>query len=85
MVELGYVYKEESHLTVRKTSFFYSGDGFTAYDSKGELVFRVDSYGRDAGKATELVLMDAAGGCILTLRRKVINCTLAKSFALIET
>ncbi|XP_073015898.1 protein LURP-one-related 12-like [Primulina eburnea] len=70
MVELGYVYKEEIHLTVRKTSFFFSGDGFNAYDSKGELVFRVDSYGRDAGEAAELVLMDAAGGCILTLRRK---------------
>ncbi|XP_073128090.1 protein LURP-one-related 12-like [Henckelia pumila] len=69
MVELGYhVYKEETHLTVRKTSFFFSGDGFTAYDSKGQLVFRVDSYRPDA--AEEVVLMDAAGGCILTLRRK---------------
>ncbi|KZV56050.1 protein LURP-one-related 12-like [Dorcoceras hygrometricum] len=70
MVELGYAYKEETHLTVRKTSFFFSGDGFAAYDSKGELVFRVDSYGRDATEASELVLMDASGGCILTLRRK---------------
>ncbi|XP_051152955.1 protein LURP-one-related 5-like [Andrographis paniculata] len=64
-------HKEEiTHLTVRKTSLFFAGDGFTAYDCSGQLVFRVDSYGRDIGDTGELVLMDAAGGCILTLRRK---------------
>ncbi|KAG8379829.1 hypothetical protein BUALT_Bualt07G0130100 [Buddleja alternifolia] len=70
IVEKAYVYEEETHLTVRKTSLFFAGDGFTAYDCKGELVFRVDSYGPDAGVTGELVLMDAAGRCILTVRRK---------------
>ncbi|GER48436.1 hypothetical protein STAS_25601 [Striga asiatica] len=70
IVEEAYVYEEETHLTVLKTSLFFAGDGFTAYDSKGELVFRVDSYGPDAGDSSELVLMDASGRCILTVRRK---------------
>lgn len=71
IVEEGYVYEEEVHLTVRKTCLFFAGDGFTAYDSKGELVFRVDLYGPDAGDTGEVVLMDASGRCILTVRRKV--------------
>ncbi|KAK6124912.1 hypothetical protein DH2020_041323 [Rehmannia glutinosa] len=73
IVEEGYVYEEETHLTVLKTCLFFAGDGFTAYDSKGELVFRVDTYGPDAGDRGELVLMDAAGRCILTVRRKIFN------------
>ncbi|GER44123.1 hypothetical protein STAS_21001 [Striga asiatica] len=70
IVEDAYVYEEETHLTVFKTSLFFAGDGFTAHDSRGELVFRVDSYGPDAGDSGELVLMDASGRCILTVRRK---------------
>ncbi|KAG8388271.1 hypothetical protein BUALT_Bualt02G0108300 [Buddleja alternifolia] len=70
IVEEGFVYREETHLTVLKTSLFFPGDGFTAHDSKGVLVFRVDSYGPEGGDAGELVLMDAAGRCILTVRRK---------------
>ncbi|KAL1551388.1 protein LURP-one-related 5-like [Salvia divinorum] len=70
IVEEGYVCKEETHLTVLKTSLFFAGDGFTAYDCKGALVFRVDSYGPDAGDTGEVVLMDASGRCILTVRRK---------------
>lgn len=70
IVEEVYVYDEEIHLTVLKTSHFFSGDGFSAYDSKGQLVFRVDSYGPDAAETGEIVLMDADGRCLLTVRRK---------------
>ncbi|KAL3633050.1 hypothetical protein CASFOL_026034 [Castilleja foliolosa] len=70
IVEEAYVYEEETHLTILKTSVFFSGDGFSAYDSKGELVFRVESYETDSGDLAELVLMDASGRCILTVRRK---------------
>lgn len=63
--------KEETHLTVLKTSLFFAGDGFTAYDCNGQLVFRVDSYGPDARDRSEVVLMDADGRCLLTVRRKV--------------
>lgn len=62
---------EETHLTVSKTTVFFVGDGFTVYDSKGDIVFRVDSYGADTRDRVELVLMDAHGRCLLTVRRKV--------------
>ena len=71
VVEDGYVFKEETHLTVLKTSLFFAGDGFTVYDCKGQLVFRVDSYGPDTRDRDELVLMDPNGRCLVTVRRKV--------------
>lgn len=67
-----FVCAEETHLTVLKTSLFFTGDGFSAYNCKGELVFRVDSYGPDIRDTGELVLMDAHGQCLLTVRRKVL-------------
>ncbi|XP_049393571.1 protein LURP-one-related 5 [Solanum stenotomum] len=70
VVEDTFVHSEETNLTVRKTSLFFTGDGFTAYDCKGQLVFRVDSYGPDSRDLGELVLMDATGRCLLTVRRK---------------
>ncbi|KAL5575708.1 hypothetical protein UlMin_017407 [Ulmus minor] len=70
VVEAGFVFDEETYLTVSKTSLFFPGDGFIVYDSKGELVFRVDSYGPDIRDKDELVLMDAHGRCLLTVRRK---------------
>ena len=71
VVDSGYVFQEETSLTVSKTSLFFVGDGFTVYDSKGELVFRVDSYGPDIRDKDEHVLMDPHGRCLLTVRRKV--------------
>lgn len=71
VVEEGFIYEEEIQLTVLKTSLFFTGDGFTVYDPKGTLVFRVDSYEPDARDKGELILMDASGRCLLTVRRKV--------------
>lgn len=76
--------EEETHLTVMKTSLFFPGDGFAAYDSKGELAFRVDSYGPDARDTGEVVLMDAHGRCLLTVRRKVITNFLSGALQLIR-
>ena len=73
VVDGEYIYDEEKHLTVLKTSLFFANDGFTVYDCKGELVFRVDSYGPDAHDKSEVVLMDAHGSCILTVRKKVFS------------
>ncbi|KAA8541920.1 hypothetical protein F0562_023072 [Nyssa sinensis] len=70
IVEDGFIYEEETHLTVLKTSLFFAGDGFTVYDCKGDVVFRVDSYGRNTRDTCELVLMDSSGRCLLTVRRK---------------
>lgn len=71
IVDDGFIYEQETHLTVLKTSLFFTGDGFTVYDCNGQLVFRVDSYAPDARDKAELVLMDHSGRCLLTVRRKV--------------
>ncbi|KAL4190114.1 hypothetical protein AMTRI_Chr08g210460 [Amborella trichopoda] len=58
-------------LTVWKKSLLFNCNGFTVYDSRGNLVFRVDNYLSD--HKGELVLMDACGKSLLTLRRKVLS------------
>ncbi|KAL0010679.1 hypothetical protein SO802_005787 [Lithocarpus litseifolius] len=70
IAEGGYVSKQETLLTVLKTSLFFANDGYSVYDCKGQLVFRVDSYGPDTRDKGEIVLMDAHGKCLLTVRRK---------------
>jgi hypothetical protein len=71
VVQDEYVYKEETLLTVLKTSRFFSGDGFVVYDCMGQLVFRFDSYGPSTRDKEELVLMNTHGRSLLTLRKKV--------------
>lgn len=56
-------------LTVWRKSLLFNCSGFTVFDCKGNLVFRVDNYA--AGNRDEVVLMDAAGKPLLTIRRKV--------------
>nr|KAJ0207334.1 hypothetical protein LSAT_V11C500293190 [Lactuca sativa] len=70
IVEKGFVYEKETHLTVMKTSMFFVGDGFAIYNSNDQVVFCVDSYGQDNRDVGELVLMDSSGRCLLTVRRK---------------
>ncbi|XP_043725213.1 protein LURP-one-related 12-like [Telopea speciosissima] len=70
VVEESFCFKEETQLTVLKTSHFFVGDGFSVYDTKGKVLFRVDSYGPDSRLKDELVLMDVSGKCLLTVRRK---------------
>lgn len=56
-------------LTVWKKSLLFNCKGFTVFDAKGNLVFRVDKY--DKSNKGEIVLMDGAGNPLLTIRRKV--------------
>uniref|UniRef100_A0A5B7AW73 Protein LURP-one-related 8 n=1 Tax=Davidia involucrata TaxID=16924 RepID=A0A5B7AW73_DAVIN len=58
-------------LTVWKKSLLFNCDGFTVFDAKGNLVFRVDNY--YAGSKGEIVLMDASGKSLLTIRRKRLS------------
>ncbi|XP_076893873.1 protein LURP-one-related 8-like [Bidens hawaiensis] len=58
-------------LTVWKKSLLFNCYGFTVYDSNGDLVFRVDNY--TAGTKSEIVLMDASGSSLLTIRRKRLS------------
>lgn len=58
-------------LTVWKKSLLFNCDGFTVYNANGELVFRVDNYmncPRD-----NIVLMDASGFPLLSIRRKKLS------------
>lgn len=56
-------------LTVWRRSLLFNGNGFAVFDAKGNLVFRVDNYA--SGSKAEVLLMDAAGKPLLTIRRKV--------------
>jgi len=58
-------------LTVWKKSLVFSCRGFTVFDSTGNLVFRVDNYPSDP--KDEILLMDAAGMAIFTMRRKRLS------------
>ncbi|KAF2310620.1 hypothetical protein GH714_015583 [Hevea brasiliensis] len=70
IVDEKFCFQQEIDLTVRKTSVFFPGDGFVVYDPDGDVIFRFDSYGPDSQPKDELVLMDASGKCLLSLRRK---------------
>ncbi|XP_074285234.1 protein LURP-one-related 5-like [Silene latifolia] len=63
--------EKDVNLTACKTSLFSVGDGFNVYNCHGKLVFRVDSYRSEGGdNQGEIVLMDAFGRCLFTVRRK---------------
>ncbi|OWM85282.1 hypothetical protein CDL15_Pgr028069 [Punica granatum] len=55
-------------LTVWRKSLLVSCKGFTVIDSNGNLAYRVDNYTRH--RPQEVVLMDATGKSVLTLRRQ---------------
>ncbi|KAI3911501.1 hypothetical protein MKW98_010388 [Papaver atlanticum] len=65
--------REVEVLTVWKKSLLFNCNGFTVFDTKGNLVFRVDNY--RAGNKTEIFLMDASGKSLLTIRRKNLSLT----------
>ncbi|KAJ0975428.1 hypothetical protein J5N97_017393 [Dioscorea zingiberensis] len=60
-------------LTVWRKSLLFNCNGFTVFDSKGNLVFRVDNYSSTSTR--EVVLMDSAGKPLLTVRRKKLSVT----------
>ncbi|CAM0883084.1 unnamed protein product [Alopecurus aequalis] len=55
-------------LTVWRKSLLFDCKGFTVFDAKGNLVYRVDSYASETGD--EVVLMETAGRPAFTIRRK---------------
>ncbi|XP_010922827.1 protein LURP-one-related 8 [Elaeis guineensis] len=63
--------QEAAVLTVWRKSLLFNCSGFTVFDAKGSLVFRVDNYG--SGSKGEVLLMDAAGKPLLTIRRKKLS------------
>lgn len=57
-------------LTVWRKSLLFNCHGFTVFDAKGNLAFRLDCYDSTSSRRADLVLMDAAGKPLLTIRRK---------------
>ncbi|AQK57067.1 Protein LURP-one-related 8 [Zea mays] len=59
-------------LTVWRKSLLFNCDGFTVYDASGDLAFRVDCYAGSTRRwrRAGVVLMDASGKPLLTVRRK---------------
>ncbi|KAM0897974.1 hypothetical protein ACQ4PT_022207 [Festuca glaucescens] len=91
----GAVVEEEEQqptvLTVWRKSLLFNCDGFTVFDSTGGLAFRVDRYGsssyggRRRRAAEDIVLMDAAGKPLITVRRKIkLILSLAEHWVLYE-
>ncbi|WVZ54737.1 hypothetical protein U9M48_005491 [Paspalum notatum var. saurae] len=57
-----------SVLTVWRKSLLFGCHGFTVFDARGDLAFRVDCYAASR-RRSEVVLMGAAGEPLLTVRR----------------
>ncbi|KAF8648851.1 hypothetical protein HU200_064552 [Digitaria exilis] len=64
--------EEAEVLTVWRKSLLFNCDGFTVFDAKGNLAFRVDCYA-SARRRAEVVLMDVAGKPLLTVRRRRLS------------
>ncbi|CAL4901340.1 unnamed protein product [Urochloa decumbens] len=62
--------EEPVTLTVWRKSLLFNCRGFTVFDASGDLVYRVDTYASDS--RAEVVLMDAAGRAVLTVRRRKV-------------
>ncbi|XP_050215232.1 protein LURP-one-related 8 [Mercurialis annua] len=60
-------------LTVWKKSLLFNCNGFTVFDGTGNLVFRVDNYMAGSGANGEIILMDADGKPLHTIRRKRLS------------
>ena len=57
-------------LTVWRKSLVINCKGFTVIDSHGNLVYRVDNY---IVHPDEVILMDASGNSLLTMRRRRVS------------
>ncbi|KAF8707014.1 hypothetical protein HU200_030541 [Digitaria exilis] len=64
--------EEAEVLTVWRKSLLFNCDGFTVFDARGNLAFRVDCYASSRRRA-EVVLMDVAGKPLLTVRRRRLS------------
>ncbi|KAL5720747.1 hypothetical protein ACHQM5_013386 [Ranunculus cassubicifolius] len=58
-------------LTVWKKSLLFNCKGFTVYDAKGNLMFRVDNY--ISSNKADILLMDSVGKPLLTICRKKLT------------
>ncbi|PKA60299.1 Protein LURP-one-related 8 [Apostasia shenzhenica] len=64
---------EVAVLTVWRKSLLFNCSGFTVFDARGNLVFRVDNY--SSKSCSEILLMDADGKPLFMIRRKKLLIT----------
>ncbi|KAL5551730.1 hypothetical protein UlMin_001906 [Ulmus minor] len=63
-----YITSKRETLTVWMKSLVMQGNGCTAYNDKGEIIYRVDNY--DKKNSDEVYLMDLQGKVLFTILRK---------------
>jgi hypothetical protein len=64
-----YMTSKGETFTVWMKSLLFHSYGCTVFNSKGEIVYRVDNYGKKC--SNEVHLMDLRGKVLFTIRRKV--------------
>ncbi|XP_022867207.1 protein LURP-one-related 11-like, partial [Olea europaea var. sylvestris] len=62
---------ERETFTIWMKSLVFHGNGCTVFNSKGEVVFRVDNY--QTRHSSEVFLMDFNGEVLFSMKRKVIK------------
>lgn len=73
-----YLTTEQESFTIWMRSLVFHGKGCTVFDSKGNLIYRVDNY--NSKSCSEVYLMDLYGKVLFTLRQKVINISYYQCF-----
>ncbi|GAA0172307.1 hypothetical protein LIER_26158 [Lithospermum erythrorhizon] len=63
-----YTSSEREIFTIWMKSLVFNGNGFTAFSSKGEMVFRVDNY--QEKRCSEVYLMDPNGYILFSIRKQ---------------
>ncbi|KAL1218898.1 Protein LURP-one-related 3 [Cardamine amara subsp. amara] len=66
-----YVTTEQESFTIWMKSLVFHGKGCTVFDSKGNLIYRVDNY--NSKSCSEVCLMDLYGNVLFTLRQKKLE------------
>ncbi|GLT78245.1 hypothetical protein SLA2020_497850 [Shorea laevis] len=67
-IEASCMCSERKTFTIWMKSLVYQANGCTVFDSKGEIVYRVDNY--DSKCSSEVFLMDGQGKVLCTIKRK---------------
>ncbi|XP_019156028.1 PREDICTED: protein LURP-one-related 11-like [Ipomoea nil] len=66
-----YVTSKRETLTIWMKSLVFHGNGCTAYNSKGEIVFRVDNY--QEKNSTKVYLMDLHGQVLFSIQKQKLR------------
>ncbi|XP_059643251.1 protein LURP-one-related 4-like [Cornus florida] len=68
---LSYMTSRRETFTIWMKSLVFHGSGCTVFDSNGEIVYRIDNYGRKC--VNEVCLMDLRGKVLYSIQRKKLQ------------